>query len=292
MLILDAGKSLIKKGQSAKNDFTIFKAGQITQAYIKMGYNGVAVSGSDLSDGGQFIQNTIKMGMPWVSANLISPKSSTTVPAYRLMQSGSLNIAISGITDIPTNDTVYTVTPYKDALTTVMDELSGKYDIFIVLSNLSGKENNRIASLFPEIDILFSSDRRLGKMSPVVIGKTLITQTSSRGKYIGLLNIEWNDGEGWNNSRMPSISDLESRHTRVLKAIEELKKDENAGKRLARLELQEKRLVKDIQMQTDEQKTKASYNTHTLSFFPVRPSTSPDDIEIIVQNIEKQSRNK
>ncbi|BHH83304.1 hypothetical protein [Desulforhopalus sp. 52FAK] len=257
-----------------------------------MGYDGVAVSGSDVGDGGQFIQDSLEMGMPWVSANLISPKKTINVPTYRLIQRGSLTIAITGITDIPINDKVYSVTPYRTALTTVIEELSGKYDIFIVLSNLRAKENNRLASLFPEIDVLLSSDSSLGKMSPVVIGKTLITQTSSRGKYIGLLNIEWNDGEQWNNGKLPSISDLKSRQTRLLQAIEQLKNDENAGKRLTRLELQEKRLAMDIEKLLDEQKAGLAYNTHALSFFPVRPSTSPEDIEAIVQTIDKRSRNK
>jgi len=293
VLILDAGKSLIRNGQSLLNDHNSFKAREISKAYVAMGYHGVAIAGRDLEDGGKFIQETLASGMPWVSANVSSSDPTIDIPSYRIVELGTLKVAITAVTDSLNIDTVLSVVPYRDALVPLLSELSVQYDILIVLSNLKGKENIELASLFPEIDILLSSDRTQGKMSPVVIGKTLMTQTSSRGKYLGLLNIEWNDGEAWHNSRPPSISELTSRRDRITKAIEEIKKEGKGGKRLTRLELQKTRLSRDIEKRVavEGANTGKVYNKQKLRFFPVHPSKTPKDIESIVQSIE-ESRKK
>ncbi len=126
-------------------------------------------------------------------------------------------------------------------------------------------------------------------MSPVVINNTLMTQTSSRGKYLGKIDIEWNDGSNWTNDRLPPVSQLEERRKALLDKIDRLAQNEssNIKKQLARLQQQLKRLDKDIAFRlSQESEITGPTNRHRLSFLPVRPMRTPESIEALVQEIE------
>jgi 2',3'-cyclic-nucleotide 2'-phosphodiesterase (5'-nucleotidase family) len=257
-----------------------------------MGIDAVALSGRDLEAGEDFIRTTSENGFPWVSANLVAEDDKNVVPNYIIKESGNLSIAITAITDIPRNSTPFTLTDYNKALPSLLKTLSMEHDIVIVLSNLTRQENKQIANLFPEIDILISSDKLGGKMSPAVVGKTLMTQTSTQGKYLGMLDIHWSGGSFWRNDRLPQITVLQSRLEALSRSIEALSGDNNSSKQLSRLELQKSRLIKEIESRQEKENAGAgqSYNAHKINFLAVRPMTTPDDIEAIVQSIEMKTR--
>ena len=45
----------------------------------------------------------------------------------------------------------------------------------------------------------------IGNMTPIVIKNTLISQTDIRGKYVGVLDIQWNGHGRWQNAAMAEM---------------------------------------------------------------------------------------
>ena len=259
-----------------------------------MGYAAVAVSASDLEAGVSFLQDTSTEGLPWVSANLELADTDLRIPSFISKTVGSLRIAITAITNPPSSNETFTVIDYNTVLPALLNDLSDQHDIIILLSNLSGTENKKLASQFSDIDILLSADRSLGKMAPTIIAKTLMTQTSSRGKYLGKLDIKWDGADIWSNDRLRPLSELQEKLVSLNNKIVRITEEDSgiSPKKISRLKLQEKRLAAEIDTRLRQQSNQARHkiNTHKLSFIPVQPTSKPDTIEAIVQSIEKKIR--
>jgi len=256
-----------------------------------MGYDAVALSASDLMHGDLFLEETLQDGFPWISANVVDQTGQPVTKSYILKTINSLKIAIIGLTDtLPTNSQ-YSTIEYTSALTTLLKQLTAESEMIIVLSNLQPNVNQTIAKQFPQIDIIFSSDRSLGKMAPKVINNSLITQTSSRGKYLGKLDVEWNSGNAWHNDRLLPLSKLIKRRATIESQLTQLENNtaKSNKKKVSRLQLQQQRLEKQIESRKAQEDENAGRpnNKHRLSFVPVQPTNTPHSIESIVENIDK-----
>ena len=221
MLLLDSGKSLFKTHNSKKLS-SLIQARGIAKAYMLMEYDAVALSASDIMHGDLFLEETLQDSFPWISANVVDQTGQPVTKSYILKTINSLKIAIIGLTDTLPTDSQYSTIEYNSVLTTLLKQLTAESEMIIVLSNLQSEVNQTIAKQFPEIDIIFSSDRSLGKMAPKVINKTLITQTSSRGKYLGKLDVEWNSGNAWHNDRLLPLSKLIERRATIESQLSQL----------------------------------------------------------------------
>ncbi len=256
-----------------------------------MGYDAVALSASDLMHGDLFLEETLQVGFPWISANVIDQTGQPVTTSYILKTIDSLKIAIIGLTDTLPTDSQYSTIEYNSVLTTLLKQLTAESEMIILLSNLQSKVNQTIAKQFPEIDIIFSSDRSLGKMAPKVINKTLITQTSSRGKYLGKLDIEWNSGNAWHNDRLLPLSKLINRRATIESQLTQLENNtaKSNKKKVSRLQLQQQRLEKQIESRKAQEKENSGRpkNKHRLRFVPVQPTNTPQSIESIVDDIDK-----
>ena len=296
MLVLDSGKSLFK-GNNNNKQIPIIQARGIAKAYILMGYDAIALSASDVMNGELFIKETLNDGFPWISANVVDNKGQPITKPYIIKTINSIKIAIIGLTDTILVAGQYSTIDYTSPLTTLLSQLTAESDMIILLSNLQTNVNQEIAKQFPEIDIIFSSDRSLGKMAPKVVNSTLITQTSSRGKYLGKLDVEWNSGNTWYNDRLLSLSELTKRRTIIesqLRQLENNSATSSKKKKVSRLQLQQQRLEKEIENRTAQEEENAGhpYNKHSLRFVPVQPTHSPVSIESIVKNIDKTIKEK
>ncbi len=258
-----------------------------------MGYDAVAVSANDIDSGEDFLEETLNDGFPWISANLVDENGKPVSKPYVIKTINSLKVAIIGLTEPISPSSKYSTLDYLNPLTILLKQLTTESDIIILLSNLQAKVNQMIATQFPEIDIIFSSDTSLGKMAPKVVNNTLITQTSSRGKYLGKLDIEWNHGDTWYNDRLLPVSELKKRRTKIETQLTQLRSNNtnNASKKkISRLQLQQQRLDKEIETRSAQESKRGyrPYNKHKLRFIPVQPTHSPESIESIVQNIDKK----
>jgi 2',3'-cyclic-nucleotide 2'-phosphodiesterase (5'-nucleotidase family) len=290
LLVLDSGKSLFK-GNNNNKQIPLIQARGIAKAYILMGYDAIALSASDVMNGDLFLKETLNDGFPWISANVVDNNGQPITRPYILKTINSIKIAIIGLTDTLLVAGQYSTIDYTSPLTTLLNQLTAESDMIILLSNLQANVNQEIAKQFPEIDIIFSSDRSLGKMAPKVVNNTLITQTSSRGKYLGKLDVEWNNGNTWYNDRLLPLSELTKRRAIIEFQLRQLENntDTSNKKKVSRLQLQQQRLEKEIENRTAQEEENAGhpYNKHRLRFVPVQPTHSPISIESIVENIDK-----
>lgn len=295
LLLLDAGKSFFKKNNHTQPQLTT--ALGIANAYISMGYDAVAVSANDMKGDGLFFAQTLQDGLPWLSANLVDNTGATVAPTHLIKTVGSLKIALIGLTDTISKKNKYSTINYKSALTPLLREIDSQCDIIILLSNLSGDVNKQIGRQFPAINLIISSDKTLGKMAPMVINQTLITQTSRRGKYLGKLEIDWKGSNVWYNKRLRPLAELRKKDAAIGLQLARLSEREhkqrsNLQKRISQLRLQKQRLLKEInsrQIQKAEQAGRP-LNQHRLTFIPVLPKNSPREIEAIVEEITNQLR--
>lgn len=175
-------------------------------------------------------------------------------------------------------------------ISNLLQELAESHDMLILLSDLTGKMTKELAAIFLEFDLILSSDRSLGKMAPIEIGNVLMTQTSSRGKYIGQIDISWENGNRWYNDRLPTVADLEKRSEGLSKQIRyfESLEESKSSKKVDRLKKQRQRIDADIaaRLKLEDQLNDEKPNRHKVSFLPVRPAKSPADVEEIVVEIE------
>ena len=119
---------------------------------------------------------------------------------WLLREVNGLRIAFLALTDhtatkLQTKD--FIVLPWQEVLPQALRQIEGKADILVLLSNYSFVENKEIARAHGNVDLLFQSGHVAGNMHPIVINQTLIAQTDSRGRYLGLLELNWNGRGRW-----------------------------------------------------------------------------------------------
>lgn len=161
----------------------------------------MAIGPNDLSGGIDFLLKSVADGIPWVSGNILTTEDTLVFPPWKVLETQNGLVGIVGLTS-------YTATPqenieiadWRNVLPLYIDELSGRCDLLILLSNLSDTENAAITAQFPEIHILISANSKSGNVSPQLHNNTLRTQTHSKGKYLGILKVEWPNSRLWENT--------------------------------------------------------------------------------------------
>lgn len=293
VLLLDAGKSLFKGGNNNNQQASLVIAQGIAEAYMAMGYDAVAISASDVDAGTSFLDQTTNDGFPWISANLVDENGLPVAPSHVIKTVNSLKIAIIGLTDNLLSQSKYSIIEYQTPLTTLLKKITPHCEMIILLSNLPAGLNKHIATQFPEIDTIISSDRSRGKMAPIVVNQTLMTQTSSRGKYLGKLEIEWNGSNIWHSERLLPLSHLRKRIATIDSQIAQISQRENnqktnSNKKISRLQLQKKRTEQEIEnrIAVEGENSDQLHNRYKSSFIPVQPTNAPKEIESIVHNID------
>ena len=78
-----------------------------------------------------------------------------------------------------------------------MQKLRPEAHLLILLSNQPFTENKKIATACPGLDLIFQAGYTMGNLPPTQVGHALISQTSTRGKYLGLLHIDWQGPGRW-----------------------------------------------------------------------------------------------
>src|SRR5581483_3345728 len=78
-------------------------------------------------------------------------------------------------------------------LQSVLPRLHDRADFIVLLTNVSSAEEQRIARAFPEIRLIVGAheDSEL----PVRVGQTTIVSAGKFGKFVGKLDLTFNDGK-------------------------------------------------------------------------------------------------
>ena len=181
----------------------------VLQASQKMGSTFAGIGTRDLAAGITFLKQSQKPpAYTWLSLNIIDPatrKPLFTPVLYR--QAGGVKIAILAVTDhtaFANEHGEFQVADWRISLPEALAKAGKEADCVLLLSNYSLAENREIAEKNGSIDIILQAGHAIGNMTPLVVNKALISQTEIRGRYLGVLDIDWNGRGKWNEGNPSS----------------------------------------------------------------------------------------
>ncbi|MDH3349864.1 MAG: hypothetical protein OEM02_17385, partial [Desulfobulbaceae bacterium] len=193
-------------------------ANSIIDSVITMGYTCSAVSRFDLASGIDYLLDTSRnKALPWLSMNL-SEAQHDVLPfkPYIIKEVGGIKIAILGLTDdlnksLKNQLTGYKIKKWEDTLPAVLEEIKDRTDMTILLSNYPYKNNEKIAQQFNNIHLIIQSGSNNANIPPRLINNTLITQTMSKGKYLGKMSINWTPSQKWGRGKISLLNTAQSK---------------------------------------------------------------------------------
>jgi 2',3'-cyclic-nucleotide 2'-phosphodiesterase (5'-nucleotidase family) len=268
----------------------------IVKAYREIGYDGVAVSGSDLSAGQAFFQKSKQSDFPWISANVKTGNGKLFFSPFIKKRIGNLNIGIIGLTGQAGNfSKEFMVGDWKEALIPQIEVLKEETDMIILLSNLPFSQNTTIARTVPEIDIIISADKKRGNFTPKIFGNALITQTKGRGKFIGKLTLKYSPEDQWENDFGQMLTSVKKRISAVEHQIEQLKAQKKLfseqvySRKLNRLRSRKKNLQEDLVTIEQKRKNNSTANQFRGLLLPIRPEAGHSErIDQMINKLKEQ----
>ncbi len=201
-VLINSGNMLFKKGvNAAEMPAARIAAETIIEATRTMGGRVMGLGDLDLAAGLPLLRGAHQPpDFSLLALNLV--KTGTNAPLFTTVswqKAGELQVAILGLTDhsLIGSGEGFQVLPWQQGLEQAVTEVKGKADFILLLSNYSLAENQEIARKIPAIDCILQSGHVLGNTQPTVVKNTLISQTEIRGKYVGVLDIDWNGHGRW-----------------------------------------------------------------------------------------------
>jgi len=209
-VLLDGGALLFKHGSvsPAKMEQSKITAEGIVEAYNAMGFSAVGIAEQDLTAGIPFLQKMAqKARFDWLSANLVNEADGQPLfMPSKIIPVGKINMALIGLTDEMagkhlSEDSKVKIIPWNDVLPELVQRMSKKADIVVLLSSYALAKNKKISEAIPGINLVISSGKRPRNTPPTLYKNTLFLQTASKGKYHGTLDIHWHPSHIWKISR-------------------------------------------------------------------------------------------
>ncbi len=206
-LILNSGNMLFKTDVLPPENLETAQiaADGIAQAMRKMGGTLAGVGTRDLTAGASFLQHYQNPpSFTWLSLNVVDPANKNPIftPILR-QQRGGLNIAVLALTDHTAfknkPGALFQAISWQETLHDALVTAQQGSDFILLLSNYSFAENKEIARNYGAIDLILQSGHAIGNITPILINQTLISQTETRGKYLGVMDIDWNGHGRWSD---------------------------------------------------------------------------------------------
>lgn len=211
MLILDSGNVFADKLlPEASLEPTLAKAKLILKTMDLMGYAAVAVGEKDLYLGLERLRLLSDLTkVKFLSANLIDSEGKTLFEPYRILKVGRFKVGVIGLTAFPSNSSVFSrrmpdvkVKDPEQAARQAVEEIRGKCDLVVLLSNIGLEKDIELGETIPGIDTIIGSGTKRYMRRPVIKGKTLITTGYYEGRAIGRLLMHLDgDIKGWISSQ-------------------------------------------------------------------------------------------
>jgi 5'-nucleotidase/UDP-sugar diphosphatase len=208
-LMLDAGEMF-----SGTLLSDIFLGAPVIQVMNGIGYDAAAVGANEFSFGIHNLEErTREAHFPLLSANANSPIREIEVAAIFTAQ--DMRIAVIGLTTQelsrtgrPQNVKYVDVADPVRTLESVLPRVRDQVDCIVLLANMTREEEQRVARAFPEIRLIIGAheDAEL----PVRIGQTTIVSAGGFGKYVGRVDLTFNDHKlNRIDSKLIPLSDVE-----------------------------------------------------------------------------------
>ena len=193
-LMLDAGEMF-----SGTLISDLFLGAPVIQVMNTIGYDAASVGANEFSFGIHALAARAReANFPMLSANAESPIGEIQVAA--IFNAQDVRIAVIGLTSEelmrtgrPQNVKYVDVADVVSTLETVLPRVRGRADCIVLLTNVSRADERRLARAFPEVRLIIGAhdDAEL----PVRVGATTIVSAGKFGKYVGKVDLTFNDGK-------------------------------------------------------------------------------------------------
>jgi len=223
MILIDAGNNLGYFG-----DF-ILKTSAVTELMNMMGYDAAGTGSSEFFHGADKVDEIVNFTkFPFISTNVLiessekkeniqdsvstGKKGSKTgvyekynnvkqggFELFSEIVSGDVSACVLSVCDSTVflsagEKKGYALIAPEKALSGILPRISGKYDLIILISMLSRKDNQEIARKHPEINIILEGNT--GNIEkPVKLGNTIDISIDSQGGYAGVLTLDISAGK-------------------------------------------------------------------------------------------------
>lgn len=192
----------------------------IGQAMAEMRTKAIGISPFDLAAGPDFLVRLgRKNNLLLLSANIYANNAQDPLfKPYLLTKADNITIGIIGLTgDMPNNrhQKQFRVLPWQSTLPVILKKIENKADLIILLSSASRRSNEKIAQKFRKIHLIIESGQGNGNQAPININNTLLCQAASRGKSVGILNIDWNNSKTWGDDIPGQLKNTQNRLDRI-----------------------------------------------------------------------------
>jgi 5'-nucleotidase / UDP-sugar diphosphatase len=174
-----------------------FLGAPVVDVMNAIGYDAAAVGVGEFSYGiNALAARAREANFPLLSANAESPIKEIEIAA--IFNAQGVRIAVVGLTSEelmrtghPQNVKYVDVADTVRTLETVLPRIRDRADCIVLLTNATRAEEQRLARAFPEIRLIIGAheDAEL----PVRVGQTTIVSAGKLGKYVGRLDLTFND---------------------------------------------------------------------------------------------------
>ncbi len=207
ILLVDSGNFIADKPLAEQAlESAGAKAELILKAMDSMGYAAMAVGEKDLYLGIERLRSLDGSArVRFLSANLLDSSGKHLFDAHAIVRVQGLTVGLFGLTAPPSDRRVLerrmdkaTVADPAEAAREAVEDLSGKCDLVVMLSNVGYAEDLALAESVPGIDIIVTGGTRRFMNRPVIKGGTLITSGYYEGRAVGRLGVHLDGAvEGW-----------------------------------------------------------------------------------------------
>ena len=170
------------------------------QAMALMGYDALNMGSPEFIFGKEFLEHTRSLvSFPYIASNLLSGGSRLPwTREYIIKEVGGIKVAIlgvlnpDGLAQLPDQEQVkgLGVIPPEAALNRLLPEVRGKADMVILLSQFDVEKTQALVNAVKGIDVAISSGGDdVFYATATENEKTVLLQTGSKGKTLGLLKI-------------------------------------------------------------------------------------------------------
>jgi len=208
ILVLDSGDLLFKRffNPIPENELKGIseKAHLIIESLNLIGYDAIGIGEDDLTLGKEFlVEISKKANFPFLSSNLFDEASGNTLFRSSIIKEvNGLRIGIFSLLSpefftgpSEPRKKGLMLRPPIEVAQEMVKELKPKTDLILLLSHLGYGKDIEVAQTVPGIHIIVGGHTGINLPYPPVIKNIVILQTTSRGMFIGRLDLLFNNNE-------------------------------------------------------------------------------------------------
>jgi 2',3'-cyclic-nucleotide 2'-phosphodiesterase (5'-nucleotidase family) len=201
VLVVDSGDLFFEKKAILENaKQAMKKAWIISRAYRRMDAAAINVGHLDLQ-GLDFLLQEAREGLPLISANLLNPSTNTPIfSPYVIKEISGIHMAFFGLlsAELPpfVEQAMADKAIVKNPIETgrqVLEQLQGRADLIVLLSDLGLLKDRELVAAIPGIDFVLGGHDGRMLTWPHKEANTYIFQSHKKGMYVGKLLLAFTD---------------------------------------------------------------------------------------------------